>query len=87
MTRAEIVAALERDPLRNIVLLKHLEAFPDSTRLFRESGPRGAATMVLLDTEASPFDRQTYPETAFAALISSDCPSISKARTTSPCSE
>ena len=34
---------------------------------------------VLLDTEASPYDRQTYPETAFVAAISSDCPDATRA--------
>jgi hypothetical protein len=36
------------------------------------------ATLVLLDTSASPYDRETYPQAAFAALISSDHPRLTR---------
>jgi RimJ/RimL family protein N-acetyltransferase len=67
-----VVEALEREPLRNIVLLKHLEAFPDHTTVHRVERDAGAATMVLLEVAASAYDRRTYPSARYAALISSD---------------
>jgi RimJ/RimL family protein N-acetyltransferase len=67
-----VIERLAREPLRNIVLLKHLEAFPDHTRVHHLSNGAGSATLVLLETAASPYDRATYPGTRFAALISSD---------------
>lgn len=69
-------ARLERDPLRNIVLLKHIEAFREHISVVEVSAGRSAATLVLLDTSASAYDRETYPEASFAALISSDCPQL-----------
>jgi RimJ/RimL family protein N-acetyltransferase len=73
-----IVAVLEREPLRNIVLLKHLEAFPDHTRAHQITSPAGTATLVLLDVSASAYDRRTYPAARFAALISSDHPNLTR---------
>ncbi len=67
-----IVEALEREPLRNIVLLKHLEAFPEHTTVHRVERHGAAATMVLLEVAASAYDRRTYPTARYAALISSD---------------
>ena len=68
----EVVARLEHEPLRNIVLLKHIEAFRDHVSVAQVSAGRSTATLVLLDTSASAYDRETYPEATFAALISSD---------------
>jgi GNAT superfamily N-acetyltransferase len=73
------IASLQRDPLRNIVLLKHLEAFPDHTRVHQISDRRGTATLVLLEVAASAYDRRTYPSAAEAALISSDHPDLTRA--------
>jgi RimJ/RimL family protein N-acetyltransferase len=73
---SEAVARLEREPLRHIVLLKHIEAFRDHIRVTQVSTDRSVATLVLLDTRASAYDRQTYPEARFAALISSDGPEL-----------
>lgn len=66
-----IVEMLEREPLRNIVLLKHLDAFPGHTRVHRVERHGAAATMVLLKVAASAYDRRTYPTARYAALISS----------------
>ena len=68
----DVIAHLAQDPLRNIVLLKHLEAFPEHTRVHHFAGEQGSATLVLLKTAASAYDRATYPQTQYAALISSD---------------
>lgn len=73
-----VIEALERDPLRNIVLLKHLEAFPDHTTLHRVERGGQAATLVLLDVAASAYDRRTYPSARHAALISSDDPGLTR---------
>lgn len=74
----EAVARLEHEPLRNIVLLKHIEAFRDHLSVTQVSTGRSAATLVLLDTSASPYDRETYPEAAFAVLVSSDDPELTR---------
>lgn len=77
--RAEIVERLDADPLGNVVLLKHLAAFPAHTRAFQVRSPAGAATLVLLDTAASDYDRKTYPTAAHAALIRSDDAALTEA--------
>jgi ribosomal protein S18 acetylase RimI-like enzyme len=74
----EVVNDLERQPLRNIVLLKHIEAFPEHVSVVQVSDGSDTATLVLLDTSASPYDRETYPQAAFAALISSDRPRLTR---------
>lgn len=48
-----VVGELARDPLRNIVLLKHLLAYPGHVTIHRASGPEGTATLVALDTSVS----------------------------------
>ncbi|MBM3521477.1 MAG: GNAT family N-acetyltransferase [Alphaproteobacteria bacterium] len=70
--RSTIVEALEREPLRHIVLLKHLEAYPEATSAYRVVDGECAATLVLLNVAASPYDRRTYPEARYAALVASD---------------
>jgi hypothetical protein len=72
----DVVDELAREPLRNIVLLKHLLAYPDHLTIHRVSGVEGAATLVALDAAAGPYDRQAYPNAAVAALISSDHPRL-----------
>lgn len=74
----EAVARLEREPLRNIVLLKHIEAFRDHVSITQVSMGPSVGTLVLLDSRASVYDRETYPEAAFAALISSDGPELTR---------
>jgi len=77
-TTQHAIAKLARDPLRNIVLLKHLEAFPDHTRVHHLTSEVGTATLVLLETAVSAYDRATYPATTYAALISSDAPALTR---------
>ena len=69
---------LERQPLRNIVLLKHIEAFREHVSVAQVSDGSDTATLVLLDTTGSIYDRETYPQAAFAALISSDHPRLTR---------
>lgn len=70
---------LAQDPLRHIVLLKQLLAYPEHVRVHRVAGPEGAATLVVLDTSASSYDRQAYPRAALAAFIASDHPDLTAA--------
>jgi hypothetical protein len=74
----EVVRRLERQPLRNIVLLKHIEAFREHVSVAQVSDGSETATLVLLDTTGSIYDRETYPQAAFAALISSDHPRLTR---------
>jgi ribosomal protein S18 acetylase RimI-like enzyme len=74
----EVTSGLQREPLRNIVLLKHIEAFREHVSVVQVSDGSDMATLVLLDTSASPYDRDTYPQAAFAALMSSDHPRLTR---------
>jgi RimJ/RimL family protein N-acetyltransferase len=64
--------------LCNIVLLKHIEAFPQHVSVRQVTAGPSAATLVLLDTSVSAYDRQSYPEAGFAVLISSDEPALTR---------
>lgn len=77
--RGEIVGRLGADPLGNVVLLKHLQAYPQHTRAFQRRSSSGFATLVLLDAAASDYDRKTYPTAAHAALIRSDHAALTEA--------
>jgi hypothetical protein len=70
--KREVVRQLERDVLRNIVLLKHINAFPGHARATLLRSDRGAAALVLLDARASAHDREAYPKAAHVVLINSD---------------
>ena len=72
----DAIEALSSEPLRHIVLLKQLLAYPDSVRVHRVAGAAGTAMLVALDVAASSYDRQTYPGAALAAFISSDDPDL-----------
>ena len=74
----EVVSRLERQPLRNIVLLKHIEAFREHVSVAQVCDGPDTATLVLLNTTASLYDRETYPQAALAALISSDHPRLTR---------
>lgn len=70
--RAAIIARLAADPLENVVLLKHLTAYPEATRALSAAEGGENATLVLLDAAASPYDRATYPEADVVAFLASD---------------
>lgn len=76
---AKIVAALERNLLRNIVLLKHLAAYPNDTLAHQISDGSGLATLVLLKVAASAYDQRTYATARYAALITSDDSTLTQA--------
>jgi ribosomal protein S18 acetylase RimI-like enzyme len=73
---ADLIDELAREPLRHIVLLKHLLAYPRHVTAHRVAGAKGAATLIVLDTSVSSYDRQAYPRAAVAALVSSDHPEL-----------
>lgn len=50
----DVIDALARDPLRHVVLLKQLLAYPQHVTIHRASGPQGAATLVALEASVSP---------------------------------
>jgi GNAT superfamily N-acetyltransferase len=75
-TVQDVIDALAHDPLRHIVLLKQLQAYPEHVKVHRVCGAEGAATLVSLDTSTSPYDRQAYPRAAVAAFVSSDHPEL-----------
>lgn len=77
--KAEIIERLGTDPLANVVLLKHLQAFPRHTQAFQRLSSAGMATLVLLDTAASDYDRKTYPTATHAALIRSEGDALTEA--------
>lgn len=72
----DAIDMLSSEPLRHIVLLKQLLAYPDHVRVHRVAGAAGTAMLVALDVSASSYDRQTYPGAALAAFISSDDPDL-----------
>ena len=72
----EVLGRLERQPLRNIVLLKHIDSFREHVSVAQVSDGPDTATLLLLNTTGSPYDRETYPQAALAALISSDHPRL-----------
>lgn len=72
----DAIDTLSSEPLRHIVLLKHLLAYPDHVQVHRVSGAAGTAVLVALDVSASAYDRQTYSGAALAAFIASDDPDL-----------
>jgi GNAT superfamily N-acetyltransferase len=76
VTREEIIEALAREPLRHVVLLKQLLAYPGHVQAHRVSDTAGAATLVVLDTSVSAYDRHAYPDASVAAFVASDHPDL-----------
>jgi hypothetical protein len=72
----EAIDVLASDPLRHVVLLKQLLAYPEHVKVHQVGDGRRTATMVTLDVSASPYDRATYPNAAVAAFIVSDHPEL-----------
>lgn len=72
----DAIGDLARDPLRNVVLLKQLLAYPGHVEVHRASGADGTAMLVALQTSASPYDCGAYPKASVAAFITSDHPAL-----------
>ena len=64
-----VVRHLEHDPLRNIVLLKHIEAYPRHVSAVQIVDVGDIATLVLLDTSASAYDRDFWPVTGIGVHV------------------
>jgi GNAT superfamily N-acetyltransferase len=57
----DVIAFLERDTLRNLVLLKILAQFPRAVRCVLRADADGEAALLILPGSASGFDRSHYP--------------------------
>ncbi|SHE74933.1 Acetyltransferase (GNAT) family protein [Kaistia soli DSM 19436] len=75
--REAIVRHLAEAPLRNVALLKHLFLYPRNTRAMMVAEGDRRATLVLLETEASAWDRATYGDCALVAFLASDAAELS----------
>jgi GNAT superfamily N-acetyltransferase len=73
------IEELARDPLRYVVLLKQLLAYPDHVKAFRVADASKTAILLALKASASAYDRLTYPEAEVVAFISSDHPDLTAA--------
>jgi hypothetical protein len=67
-TEQKVLAYLQRDVLRHIVHLKMLRACPDAIRCCYHGEGASAGVLMLLETQASPFDARTYPSTRYVVL-------------------
>src|SRR6185437_2100795 len=65
-----------RNPLRHVVLLKQLLAYPKHVKAYRAAVALGSAILLVLEASASTYDRQAYPEAEVVAFISSDHPDL-----------
>ncbi|MFD2659783.1 GNAT family N-acetyltransferase [Paenibacillus thailandensis] len=63
-----IVSLLERDALTNLSLLKMLETFGSQIEAIHVSDAEDWGVLLLLPTEASPYDRTVYPGTAYVVF-------------------
>jgi GNAT superfamily N-acetyltransferase len=70
------IAKLSRDPLRNVVLLKQLLAYPRHVKVHRVCGRQGVATLVAVEASVSAYDRVAYPKADVVAFIESDHPEL-----------
>lgn len=75
----QAIDELGRDPLRHVVLLKQLLAYPEHVTVHRACGSQGRAMLLVLDTSASDYDRQAYPKASIAVFIASDHPALTAA--------
>lgn len=82
MTTREQVAAiafLKRDPLRNIVPLKMLTAYPTVIEThYHEDGPEAAA-LLLFPTSAFAYDRATYSDLDLVVILAATTPAVASA--------
>src|SRR5262245_58081975 len=56
-----------------------LAAYPDAVQAYYHEDAAGAGALVLLPTNVSPFDRQTYPYAEYVVLLSATHPQIARA--------
>jgi hypothetical protein len=61
---------LSANILRNIVLLKMLRLYPEAIQCHYDENQDGAGVLLLLPTQASTYDRRSYPTTRYVVLLS-----------------
>jgi GNAT superfamily N-acetyltransferase len=64
-----IMERLREEPFTNITLLKMLESYASDIRCWLVEQEHHWGTLLLLPTEASAYDRHTYPDTDYVAFI------------------
>ena len=67
-----ILKFLEKDVLKNIVLLKMLHAYGSQIEVHFQQIDDTSAVLLLLPTHAFYYDAQTYPQTKYVVLFSTD---------------
>ncbi len=77
--RHAIMAGLADEPLRNVALLKHLFLYPRNSRALSVARGDQRATLVLIETRASPWDHAVHGGCAWIAFLSSDAAELSAA--------
>ena len=76
--RQRALAFLNQDVLKNIVLLKMLQAYSSVIDCYYAEAASGAGVLLLLHTAAFAFDRQTYPTTKTVVLLSTRGPAVAQ---------
>ncbi len=66
----KVLTFLEQDVLRHVVHLKMFHAYPDAIQCHYYEDGTSAGVLLLLPTQASPFDARTYPSTRYVVLPS-----------------
>lgn len=74
-----IITFLNRDVLRNIVLLKMLHAYSKAIQSIYVENDSGAGVLLLLPTRVSAFDTQTYPSSEYVVFLSTTGPAVTQA--------
>ena len=77
--RETVIRILAEAPLDNVVLLKHLAAYPQATTALAVSESGETAGLVIMESAASPFDRAAYPDAAIVAFIASPSARLTEA--------
>jgi GNAT superfamily N-acetyltransferase len=73
-----VLDVLRRDPLKNVVLLKLLNAAPGDAIVHQVIRGNDAATLLVFDHRFSRFDREAYPGARASVIVSSDRPELTR---------
>ena len=77
--RQQVIAFLQVDTLKHIILLKMLAAYAEASRCYYCQLSGAAGVLVLLPVRASPFDRQLYPAADYVVLLASTGADVAQA--------
>ncbi|CAN5665993.1 hypothetical protein BH10CHL1_BH10CHL1_05490 [soil metagenome] len=72
------ITFLNQNPLKNIVLLKMLQAYGALIQCYYVEQASSAGVLLLLPTQAFAFDRHTYPSTEYVVLLSTTGPTATE---------